>query len=77
MFAHERDIVQSGYCSMELVIELILGEKLDKSDDVRCSKWVVELSVFEAAETLRWFGCHQAIGGIQKAFPVAGSISAD
>jgi hypothetical protein len=39
MFARKRDIVQSGNCSMALVIELVLGETLDKSDDVRCSKW--------------------------------------
>ena len=39
MYARERDIVQNGNCSMELIVELVLNEKLDKSDDVRCSKW--------------------------------------
>jgi hypothetical protein len=39
MFACEQDVVQNGNSSMELIIELVLGEKLDKSNDVCCSKW--------------------------------------
>ena len=39
MMARERDVVQRGNHSLEYVVEAVTGFKIDKSEDVRCSKW--------------------------------------
>jgi len=39
MMTRERDIVQRGNPHCEEVVERVLGFKLDKSNEVRCSKW--------------------------------------
>ena len=39
MMARDRDVVQRGNHRLDYLVELVLGDKLDKSDDVRCSKW--------------------------------------
>lgn len=39
MFARKRDVVQHGTASLEKLVQLTLGEFLDKAPDVRLSKW--------------------------------------
>ena len=38
-FARQHEIVQSGNTSLYNLVELVLDEKMDKSNDVRCSNW--------------------------------------
>lgn len=38
MFARQRDVVQDARVRLEHLVDVVLNEKLDKSDEVRCSK---------------------------------------
>jgi len=39
MFARERDVIQKANRSLADIVEIVLGYKLDKRDEIRCSKW--------------------------------------
>ena len=54
MFARVRDVVEKGNCSLEHLV-CRAGEQLDKSEDVRCSKWSRhELSEPQKGDTRHW-----------------------
>jgi hypothetical protein len=39
VFARDRDMVPRGNASMKDLVQSVLGETLDKSESIRCSKW--------------------------------------
>jgi ribonuclease D len=41
MFARQRDVVQDARIRLEHLVDVVLNEKLDKSAEVRCSRWSI------------------------------------